>query len=185
MKRKLKSENTDNGSVIVTPGKPKKPVYKKWWFWVIILCLIAVFGTQGSSGKADKNSAAKTKEVTSAEETSDRVSEEVTEEKNDDVSKEYKNALKSAGAYSKTMHMSKQAIYDQLTSEYGDQFSADAAQYAVDNLQADYNNNALKKAESYSDQMSMSKDAIYDQLTSEYGEKFTPEEAQYAIDHLQ
>ena len=81
--------------------------------------------------------------------------------------------------------MSKQAIYDQLTSEYGDQFSADAAQYAVDNLQADYNNNALKKAESYSDQMSMSKDAIYDQLTSEYGEKFTPEEAQYAIDHLQ
>ena len=32
------------------------------------------------------------------------------------------------------MHMSYQGIYDQLTSEYGGQLSAEAAQYAVDNL---------------------------------------------------
>lgn len=30
--------------------------------------------------------------------------------------------------------MSKKGIYDQLTSEYGEAFPADAAQYAVDNL---------------------------------------------------
>jgi hypothetical protein len=40
------------------------------------------------------------------------------------------------------MHMSKQGIYDQLTSEYGEDFSADAAQYAIDNVQADWKQNA-------------------------------------------
>ena len=83
------------------------------------------------------------------------------------------------------MHMSKQAIYDQLTSEYGEQFPADAAQYAVDNLNADYKQNALEKAKTYQDNMNMSKSAIYDQLVSEYGEQFTAEEAQYAIDNLE
>ncbi len=32
------------------------------------------------------------------------------------------------------MHMSKQRIYDQLTSEYGEKFDAEATQYAIDNL---------------------------------------------------
>ena len=97
---------------------------------------------------------------------------------------EYRNALRSAENYSSIMHMSKKGIYDQLTSEYGDRFPADAAQYAVDNLKADYNANALAKAKDYQEMMSMSTQAIYDQLTSEYGEQFTPEQAQYAIDHL-
>ncbi len=47
---------------------------------------------------------------------------------------EYKNALKKGETYANMMHMSKQAIYDQLTSEYGENFPADAAQYAIDNL---------------------------------------------------
>lgn len=98
---------------------------------------------------------------------------------------EYRNALKKAEAYSERMYMSKKGIYDQLVSEYGEQFSAEAAQYAVDNLQADYKSNALHKAKSYQESMNMSKKAIYDQLISEYGEQFTKEEAQYAIDHLE
>jgi hypothetical protein len=80
--------------------------------------------------------------------------------------------------------MSKQGIYDQLTSEYGEGFDKEAAQYAIDNIECDWNANALAKAKSYRDKMSMSKNRIYDQLTSQYGEKFTKEEAQYAIDHL-
>ena len=99
-------------------------------------------------------------------------------------STEYKNALKKAESYSKTMNMSKQGIYDQLTSEYGEKFPADAAQYAVDNMTADWNANALAKAKSYQKTMNMSKSAIYDQLISQYGEKFTKSEAQYAIDNL-
>lgn len=98
--------------------------------------------------------------------------------------KEYSNALKKAETYSDLMHMSKQAIFDQLTSEYGEQFPEDAAQYAIDNLDVDWKDNALKNAESYSDTMHMSKQRIYDQLISEYGEQFTEKEAQYAIDHI-
>lgn len=97
---------------------------------------------------------------------------------------EQRNALIKAKEYSDTMYMSKQGIYDQLTSDYGEQFPADAAQYAVDHLDADYNKNALEKAKSYQKEMNMSKSAIYDQLTSSYGEKFTQSEAQYAVDHL-
>jgi hypothetical protein len=97
---------------------------------------------------------------------------------------EYKTALIKAKSYSDVMHMSKAGIYDQLTSEYGEKYSAEAAQYAVDNLQADWNANALAKAKSYQENMAMSPEAIRDQLTSQYGEKFTPEEADYAIQHL-
>lgn len=99
--------------------------------------------------------------------------------------KEYQNALSKAKSYSDLMHMSKKRLYNQLVSEYGEKFSPDAAQYAVDNLQVDYKINALEKAKSYQDMMNMSKDRIYDQLVSEYGEQFTPEEARYAVDHLE
>ena len=107
-----------------------------------------------------------------------------TPEPTPDVPTEYKSALKKAKSYSDTMYMSKQGSYDQLTAEYGEKFSAEAAQYAVDNLDADYNYNALQKAKSYQETMAMSPEAIRDQLTSEYGEKFTQEEADYAIANL-
>lgn len=82
------------------------------------------------------------------------------------------------------MHMSKAGIFNQLTSEYGEKFTEDEAQYAVDHVSADWNANALAKAKTYQDTMSMSPEAIRDQLTSEYGEKFTAEEAEYAVSHL-
>lgn len=97
---------------------------------------------------------------------------------------EDKNALAKAESYSSMMHMSKEAIYDQLTSSYGEGFPAESAQYAVDHLVADYKANALEKAKDYQTSMNMSRSAIYEQLTSSYGEKFTAEEAQYAVDHL-
>lgn len=80
--------------------------------------------------------------------------------------------------------MSKMGLYNQLTSEYGEKFSPEAAQYAIDNVKADWNSNTLIKARKYQDSMSMSPEAIRDQLTSEYGEKFTQEEADYAIQNL-
>lgn len=100
------------------------------------------------------------------------------------VPAEYKTALIKAKTYSEIMSMSKNGIYRQLTSQV-EGFSPEAAQYAVDNMQADWNANALKKAETYSDTMNMSKKGIYRQLTSEFGEQFTEEEAQYAIDNMQ
>lgn len=106
------------------------------------------------------------------------------EETDSSVPAEYSSALTKAESYSDMMHMSKKGLYDQLTSEYGEQFSADAAQYAIDNVQADWKQNALEKARPYQDNMSMSPAAIHDQLTSEYGEQFTQPEADYAIENL-
>ena len=97
---------------------------------------------------------------------------------------EQKNALKKAENYARLLNMSKARIYKQLTSQYGEAFDEDAAQYAIDNIECDWKENDLKKAKSYRDTLSMSKDRIYNQLTSQYGEQFTAEEAQYAIDHL-
>ena len=116
------------------------------------------------------------------------IAQEDTTEKEDNISNvpmEYQNALAKAKIYSDTMYMSKQKIYDQLVSEYGEQFTEEAAQYAIDNLKTDYKRNALEKAKTYQKTMHMSKNAIYDQLISEYGESFTKEEAQYAIDNLE
>lgn len=97
---------------------------------------------------------------------------------------EYASALIQAESYSSTLNMSKAGIYDQLVSEYGGQFTPEAAQYAIDTIQADWNANALAKAKSYQETMALSPEAIRDQLTSEYGEKFTPEEADYAVQNL-
>lgn len=94
------------------------------------------------------------------------------------------NALEKAKSYSYHMHMSKKGIYDQLTSEYGENFDKESAQYAIDNLDENWNYNALQKAKSYQETMHMSKKSIYQQLISKYGEQFTKSEAQYAIDHL-
>ncbi|WP_353323020.1 Ltp family lipoprotein [Apilactobacillus kunkeei] len=44
------------------------------------------------------------------------------------------NALKSAKTYYKDMHMSKDAVKEQLTSSYGDKFTNDEATYAVNHL---------------------------------------------------
>ena len=90
----------------------------------------------------------------------------------------------NAASYNESMPMSYRGLYDQLVSGYGEQFTDNEAQYAVDNLDADWNKNALESAKSYQDLMDMSSSEIYEQLVSEYGEKYTADQAQYAIDHL-
>ncbi|MBR1730904.1 MAG: Ltp family lipoprotein [Ruminococcus sp.] len=187
-----------------TKSKGNEPLYKRWWFWVIIGTVIITVssmafsrfsGKSSDSGsitsslyssilptESTKASADNKKSSTLSKSTA---SSKSAGESSDSVPMEYKNALKSAENYNSLLHMSKKAIYDQLTSEFGDKFSAEAAQYAVDNLNADYKENALKSAKSYQRMMNMSKSAIYDQLTSEYGDQFTEEEAQYAVDNLE
>ena len=146
----------------------KKPIYKKWWFWLIIVIVIAGIGgsqTQNTSTQTSTNNLnTDIQNVTVAENVTNEIEQNAdsAETTEPDVSKEYQNALEKAELYSNTMYMSKQGIYDQLTSEYGEQFPADAAQYAIDNLNADFKKNALEKAKTYQDTMSMSKSAIYD-----------------------
>ncbi|WEV58466.1 Ltp family lipoprotein [Bifidobacterium sp. ESL0728] len=145
----------------------------------VVLSIVAIVITLGMQSSASKAFDSASKSVPSS--TSQQQSPQ---QKKANVPMEYTNALASAKTYSDTMHMSKQGIYDQLTSEAGDKFSAQAAQYAVDNLKADYNANALAAAKSYEKNMHMSPEAIREQLTASAGDKFTPQEADYAIQHL-
>lgn len=94
------------------------------------------------------------------------------------------NALSKAQSYSDHQYMSKNRLYKQLTSAYGEGFSAEDAQYAIDHVRADWNYNALKTGKLYYTRQNMSKSRVYQQLVSPYGEDFTPEQAQYAVDHL-
>lgn len=160
MAKKIKDEN---GNVYVQ----KKPFYKRFWFWLLVVVMLfigfGVAGNGGSDNSTNNSSSSSTKP---------------------NVPTSYISALHKAKIYSDTMHMSKQGIYDQLTSDAGEKFKPEAAQYAVDHLKANWNKNALEKAKSYQKEQDMSPEAIRDQLTSSAGEKFTQEQADYAVNHL-
>ncbi|WP_246553212.1 Ltp family lipoprotein [Paenibacillus tritici] len=203
----------------------KKPVYKKWWFWVVLIIVFAGIGNMGNDkDKAASSEPAKTvmaeatiaptaapsvlteEEKKAAEEAAIKAEAEKKEKeeaeakakieaeakekaeaeaaaKEASIPREYKAALGSAQSYAESMHMSKAGIYEQLTSEYGENFPKEAAKYAIDNIVYDWKENALLSAQSYAE-MNMSDKEIYNQLISEYGERFTKQEAQYAIDNL-
>lgn len=137
--------------------KTKKPIYKRIWFWVLIVLVIGAVGS-GVSGNSGSNTSSEDEAAVTQETSADN--SDAQEESEPEVPKEYENALIQAENYSDTLHMSKQGIYDQLVSEYGGQFSPEAAQYAIDNIDADWNANALAKARTYQDTMAMSPDAI-------------------------
>lgn len=143
---------------------------------VFVIILSAIFGGGSTDKKAD---------ITPVkEQTSEQTKPAAAKEQAPKVPAEYVSALVKAESYATTQYMSKQGVYDQLTSQYGEQFSKPAAQYAIDHVKADWNANALAKAKQYQEQQSMSPAAIHDQLTSQYGEKFTATQADYAIAHL-
>ena len=182
--------------------KTKKPFYKRWWFIALVAIMII-----GALGGEDENESAEvsepeTEEVevveeTEAEELEQEPEEEVEETEAqepepepepepeiEEVPREYKSALRAADNYLSFMAFSEKGLYNQLTSEYGDGYPAEAAQYAIDNIEVDYNEQALKSANNYLDIMPMSDAELFNQLTSEYGDGYTAEEAQYAVDNL-
>ena len=94
------------------------------------------------------------------------------------VKAEYKEALKKAKDHPLVKKMSKQGMHNWLTSE-PNPFSPEAAQWAVDNMRADWKANALEKAKSCQG----TPEEIYLHLISdEVG--FTKKEADYAVSHL-
>lgn len=161
MAKKIKGED---GKTYVE----KKPFYKRVWFWILVVILLFIIGGSMGSGSSTSTSSSSNSATS----------------KKSNVPASYISALHKAQTYSDTMHMSKQGIYDQLTSDAGEKFKPEAAQYAVDHVKADWNKNALEKAKSYQKDQDMSPDAIRDQLTSDAGEKFTQEQADYAVNHL-
>jgi hypothetical protein len=156
-----------------------------------IFLVLIVIGIASSGSNKNNNQATPTNTATpNTNNTNSQATEapqkatETSISKQPDVPAEYKSALNKATTYANTMHMSKKGVYNQLVSDYGEKFSPEAAQYAIDNVKADWNANALAKAKTYQDTQSMSPAAIRSQLISDYGEKFTEAEADYAIQHL-
>ena len=171
----------ENGNVYVQ----KKPFYKRVWFIVLAaIVIIVVFSNMSNSSESTKTTPTNGSQTTNTTNTTATNDSQVSSSEKPKVSAEFSAASAKAKSYSDVMYMSKAKIYEQLTSDAGEKFPTDAAQYAVDNLNADYNKNALEKAKSYQKTMNMSTEAIRDQLTSAAGEQFTPEEANYAIQHL-
>ena len=208
----------------------EKPIYKKAWFWIIIIVIGIIIGASQSNNTVNTSTnnyqkdnlvevtivdfSTMSKEEVKAWMDANKINGKITEEYSNDIAKgnfvsqsisantvahqgdkinivyslgkeptvEEKNALKKAETYSNSLHMSKQGIYNQLTSSV-EGFTKEAAQYAIDNIEADWNKNALEKAKTYQTSMSMSSKAIYNQLISSV-EGFTKSEAQYAIDNL-
>lgn len=180
-------ENNQPAQQPVAPAEPekKKGGCMKWG--AVALGVLVVLGVAGScmGGEDDSDNPATTSSTEVTVESSPAApAAPAPAESNDDVPREYKNALRQAEMYLKTQGFSEAGLRDQLMSEYGGQFPADAADYALANVDADWNAEALEAAQAYQSTIPMSDDQLFDQLTSPYGGKFTPEQAQYAIDNL-
>ena len=124
--------------------------------------------------KADEESSSEESEV--VEESEEPKEEE--ESKEDDVPREYESALRKAESYIDMFSMSAQGVRDQLEH---DGFGQDAIDYALENLETDWNEQAKKSAESYTELFDMSDAKLYDQLIYK---GFTEEQAQAGVDSL-
>ena len=135
----------------------KKPIYKRVWFWVIASVILfgalAANGNEKETAPVANNSSTNNVNTTQAksdDKGKDKAEVKVKEEgrkelnevkkvkeepKKDSVPREFKAALKKAEMYAESMSMSDSAIYDQLISEYGEKFTKEEAQYAIDHLE--------------------------------------------------
>lgn len=120
-------------------------------------------------------------ETTSVEVVEPTATPEPTE---DAVPSEFLAAVAKAQLYVETMPFSEQGLYDQLTSEMGEQFSPEAARYALNMIEVNWNEEALEAAMIYLEDLHMSPDAIHEQLVHPNGNQFTNEQADYAIANL-
>ena len=91
---------------------------------------------------------------------------------------EYANVVKTARNYLDFIAFSRKGLIDQLVYEG---YSQESAEYAVDNIGADWNQQCAKKAEDYLDYMSFSRDGLYQQLAYE---GFTDEQIQYGLSQV-
>ncbi|NLN51691.1 MAG: hypothetical protein GX145_02615, partial [Clostridiaceae bacterium] len=94
------------------------------------------------------------------------------------VSREERNALETAKNYISIFPFSETGLADQLAFEG---FPQNAIDYAIANINANYNEMALKSAKNYLEIFPMSDSELYEQLIFE---GYTSVQAQYALDNL-
>ena len=126
-------------------AKNKKPIYKKWWFWVILVVLIGTIGNAGKDSNATLPNDTTTQVVTPATEQQSATTEAeqnivateppvtIAVEATDppvEMSMGQKNALASAKSYLSFMAFSYEGLINQLEFE---QYSHEDAVFAADN----------------------------------------------------
>lgn len=146
--------------------------------WKLICGIFLILFVIGVAAPRKEPSVVTTQQVT--QQTEQKQEENKQKTKDDNATQEQKNALRKAQSYSKTMHMSKEGIYNQLVQF--EKFADADAKYAVEHVDANFNENAKMKAESYVSTTYMSKAAIPNQLVQ--FDKFTDAEAQYAVENM-
>ncbi|MBS3071197.1 Ltp family lipoprotein, partial [Candidatus Pacearchaeota archaeon] len=100
------------------------------------------------------------------------------EEQSDKATLGERNALKSAQSYLKYSGFSEKGLEDQLDYEG---YTSLEINYAINNVEVDWNEEAYESAESYLKYSSFSKQELHDQL--EY-EGFTESQIQYALEQV-
>jgi hypothetical protein len=94
-------------------------------------------------------------------------------------------ALESAKSYlDMGTGFSRAGLIDQLSSQYGEQFSVADATWAVAHSGADWNAQAVMSAKGYMKMGGFSRAGLIDQLTSPSGEQFTMAQATYAVNQV-
>lgn len=172
----FKKANEDY-KVAKAKAKALRPWYKKKRIIIpLVIFVLIAFTAMGSSESSEETSTVQPSASTNEEEKVNEV-EKVEEETGPQLTEKQKNAVRSAKSYLEFSAFSRQGIIDQLSSEYGDQFSVEDATVAVDSLNTDYNEQAKKSAKSYIDMRGFSCQGLIDQLSSQYADKYTAEQA--------
>ena len=169
-------------------AKTKKPFYKRWWVWAIVIVLvIGMFApsddteTKGDDQQTAEQTQTTTTEPTDTEPEDEQQTEptavqvEEPEEPADTMTMGQKNALGAAENYLSFMAFSRSGLIGQLEYEG---YSTEDATFAADNCGADWSEQAAKSAQTYLDTMSFSRQGLIDQLVYE---GFTQEQAEYGV----
>lgn len=105
-----------------------------------------------------------------------------------DMTLSQRNAVKTALNYIDLMAFSRQGLLDQMSSEYGDRYPKEDAEFAISyvekNNMVDWDAEAVQCAQNYLDLMAFSRDGLIDQMSSESGDKFTRQQAEYAASQV-
>lgn len=168
-------------------AKNKKPIFKRWWFWVIVLLLLGSVGNAGnetdrsnaetSGTQIESTPIVDTQSVETPPIADTQPLETTPAETEAQMTTEQKNALRSAKSYLAFTAFSYEGLIDQLEFE---QYAHEDAVFAADNCGADWNEQALKAAENYLDYSAFSYKGLITQLEFE---KYTTEQATYAVDN--
>ncbi|WP_404851078.1 Ltp family lipoprotein [Dietzia kunjamensis] len=141
-------------------------------FILVAILVTAINGTDGEEGTTADTTTTQAP-APASESPAEEAPAPEPEPAEPEVPREFDNALRAAERYLSVSAFSQQGLAEQLQFE---DYSPEAAQYAVENVDADWNEQAAKKAEQYMEMTPMSRQGLVDQLQFE---KFTPEQAEY------